>query len=70
MYVNNIFALQSLILQIAQKWLDQEKAEDVAAKEAYMAENCPPPPMSGDQNTLMVREREGGGGVMCVCTCV
>ncbi|KAM8892156.1 troponin I, fast skeletal muscle-like [Spinachia spinachia] len=45
--------LKSLILQIAQKWLDQEKTEDAAAKEAYMAEKCPPPTTSGDQNTLM-----------------
>ncbi|CAL1592026.1 unnamed protein product [Knipowitschia caucasica] len=45
--------LKSLMLQIAANWLVQEKKELVAAKEAYMAENCPNPDMSGDQNTLM-----------------
>ncbi|KAE8296687.1 Troponin I, fast skeletal muscle Troponin I, fast-twitch isoform [Larimichthys crocea] len=45
--------LKSLILQIAQNWLDQEIKEADAAKEAYMAENCPPPDLSGDQNALM-----------------
>ncbi|XP_041652581.1 troponin I, fast skeletal muscle-like [Cheilinus undulatus] len=45
--------LKSLILQIALNWLEQEKKDLVAAKEAYMAENCPSPDMSGDQNALM-----------------
>ncbi|KAG8012383.1 Troponin I [Nibea albiflora] len=49
----HLFFVQSLILQIAQNWLDQEKKEAEAAKEAYMAENCPPPELSGDQNALM-----------------
>ncbi|XP_074489560.1 troponin I, fast skeletal muscle-like [Sebastes fasciatus] len=45
--------LKSLILSIAQKWLETEKKEDIAAKEAYMAENCPAAKTSGDQATLM-----------------
>ncbi|XP_058500421.1 troponin I, fast skeletal muscle-like [Solea solea] len=45
--------LKSLILQIAQNWLEQEKKDDVAAKEAYMAEHCPPPDTSGDTAHLM-----------------
>ncbi|GAA6227691.1 troponin I, fast skeletal muscle-like [Lates japonicus] len=45
--------LKSLILQIAQNWIEQEKKEAVSAKEAYMAEHCPAPDLSGDQNTLM-----------------
>uniref|UniRef100_A0A8C2Z1Y0 Troponin I2, fast skeletal type n=2 Tax=Cyclopterus lumpus TaxID=8103 RepID=A0A8C2Z1Y0_CYCLU len=45
--------LKSVILSIAQKWLDEEAKEDIAAKEAYMAENCPPADTSGDQNALM-----------------
>uniref|UniRef100_A0AAQ5XY82 Troponin I2, fast skeletal type n=1 Tax=Amphiprion ocellaris TaxID=80972 RepID=A0AAQ5XY82_AMPOC len=45
--------LKSLILQIALNWLEQEKKDGVAAKEAYMAENCPAPDTSGDQAALM-----------------
>ncbi|XP_068459980.1 troponin I, fast skeletal muscle-like [Clinocottus analis] len=45
--------LKSLILGIAQKWLDTEKTEDIAAKEAYMSQNCPPPTTSGDSAALM-----------------
>ncbi|XP_029009872.1 troponin I, fast skeletal muscle-like [Betta splendens] len=45
--------LKSLILQIAQNWLDQEKKDAVVAKEAYLAEHCPAPDMSGDQAALM-----------------
>ncbi|KAM8751180.1 troponin I, fast skeletal muscle-like [Acanthopagrus schlegelii] len=45
--------LKSLILQIAQNWLEQEKKENIAAKEAYMSETCPAPDLSGDQNALM-----------------
>ncbi|XP_047451628.1 troponin I, fast skeletal muscle-like [Mugil cephalus] len=45
--------LKSLILQIALNWLEQEKKDGEAAKEAYMAENCPAPDMSGDQAALM-----------------
>nr|XP_040017534.1 troponin I, fast skeletal muscle-like [Gasterosteus aculeatus aculeatus]XP_040017535.1 troponin I, fast skeletal muscle-like [Gasterosteus aculeatus aculeatus] len=40
--------LKSLILQIAATWLAQEAGEIVAAKEAYMAEKCPPPDLSGE----------------------
>lgn len=50
-----IFVLQSLMLQIAQGWIENEKKELVVAKQAYMAETCPPPNLSGDQATLMVR---------------
>ncbi|TNN48810.1 Troponin I, fast skeletal muscle [Liparis tanakae] len=46
-------ALKSLILSIAQKWLDEEAKADVLAKETYMADNCPPAQLSGDQATLM-----------------
>uniref|UniRef100_A0A7N8Y0N1 Troponin I2, fast skeletal type n=1 Tax=Mastacembelus armatus TaxID=205130 RepID=A0A7N8Y0N1_9TELE len=45
--------LKSLILQIAQNWLEQEKSDDAAAKEAYIAEHCPDPDLSGDQAALM-----------------
>lgn len=51
------FGLQSLILSIAATWIEQEKKDDVAAKEAYMAENCGKPNLSGDQAALMVRWR-------------
>uniref|UniRef100_A0A3B5KTQ4 Troponin I2, fast skeletal type n=1 Tax=Xiphophorus couchianus TaxID=32473 RepID=A0A3B5KTQ4_9TELE len=47
------FLLQSLVLQVAQTWLEKEKKERAEAKEAYMAENCPPSDTSGDQATLM-----------------
>ncbi|XP_074489562.1 troponin I, fast skeletal muscle-like [Sebastes fasciatus] len=46
-------ALKSLILQIAAGWIEQEKKELVAAKEAYMAENCPKPDLAGDMAILM-----------------
>lgn len=52
--IRDLFFLQSLILQIALNWIEQEKTEAVAAKEAYMAETCPAPDMSGDANALMV----------------
>jgi len=45
--------LKSLILQIAANWIEKEKVELVATKEAYMAENCPAPEKSGDQAALM-----------------
>uniref|UniRef100_A0A669E732 Troponin I2, fast skeletal type n=1 Tax=Oreochromis niloticus TaxID=8128 RepID=A0A669E732_ORENI len=48
-----ISVLQSLILQIAMNWIEQEKKETDVAKEAYMAEHCPPPDLSGDQAALM-----------------
>ncbi|XP_040895183.1 troponin I, fast skeletal muscle-like [Toxotes jaculatrix] len=44
--------LKSLILQIAMNWIEQEKKDVEAAKEAYMAEHCPAPDMSGDQTAL------------------
>ncbi|XP_069019604.1 troponin I, fast skeletal muscle-like [Embiotoca jacksoni] len=45
--------LKSLILQIAMTWIEDEKKELVAAKAAYMAENCPAPSLGGDQAALM-----------------
>ncbi|KAJ0069792.1 hypothetical protein NL108_014328 [Boleophthalmus pectinirostris] len=45
--------LKSLMLQIAASWIVQEKKDIAAAKEAYMAEKCPSPDKSGDQNALM-----------------
>uniref|UniRef100_H3CAV0 Troponin I type 2a (skeletal, fast), tandem duplicate 2 n=2 Tax=Tetraodon nigroviridis TaxID=99883 RepID=H3CAV0_TETNG len=45
--------LKSLILQIAQNWLEQEKTETEKAKVAYMSEHCPSPDLSGDQAALM-----------------
>uniref|UniRef100_A0A3P9K5J8 Troponin I2, fast skeletal type n=1 Tax=Oryzias latipes TaxID=8090 RepID=A0A3P9K5J8_ORYLA len=45
--------LKSLILQVAQGMLEQEKADIEAAKEAYMAEHCPAPDLNGDQAALM-----------------
>ncbi|XP_071315900.1 troponin I, fast skeletal muscle-like [Trachinotus anak] len=45
--------LKSVILQIALSWLEQEKKDLAAAKEAYMAEHCPAPDMVGDQAALM-----------------
>ncbi|KAM4554394.1 troponin I, fast skeletal muscle-like isoform 1-T2 [Fundulus diaphanus] len=44
--------LKSMLLQIATKWLEEEKREVAAAKEAYIAENCPPPDLSGDVAAL------------------
>ncbi|XP_078112529.1 troponin I, fast skeletal muscle-like [Sander vitreus] len=45
--------LKSLILQIAASWIEQETKENEAAKEAYMAEHCAAPDLSGDQAALM-----------------
>ncbi|XP_051237066.1 troponin I, fast skeletal muscle-like [Dicentrarchus labrax] len=45
--------LKSLMLQIAATWIEKEKKELVVAKQAYMAENCPSPSLSGDQAALM-----------------
>ncbi|XP_069019602.1 troponin I, fast skeletal muscle-like [Embiotoca jacksoni] len=45
--------LKSLMLQIAAGWLVQEKKDITAAKQAYMAETCSSPSLSGDQATLM-----------------
>ncbi|XP_054632379.1 troponin I, fast skeletal muscle-like [Dunckerocampus dactyliophorus] len=45
--------LKSVILQIALNWLEQEKKDVAEQKEAYMAENCPTPDLSGDQAALM-----------------
>lgn len=50
------FVLQSLVLQVAANWLEQEKKDLVTAKENYMSENCAAPDMSGDQAALQVRE--------------
>lgn len=54
-----VLALQSLMLQIAANWLEQEANEIAAAKEAYMAEKCPDPDLSGDQTALMVKKNSG-----------
>ncbi|XP_061578189.1 troponin I, fast skeletal muscle-like [Cololabis saira] len=45
--------LKSVILQIAQTWIEEEKKEVIAAKEAYMSERCPAPDAHGDQAALM-----------------
>ncbi|XP_035521533.1 troponin I, fast skeletal muscle-like [Morone saxatilis] len=45
--------LKSLMLQIAAAWLEQEATDIAAAKEAYMAENCATPDLSGDQAALV-----------------
>ncbi|KAG7522438.1 hypothetical protein JOB18_022173 [Solea senegalensis] len=45
--------LKSLMLQIAASWIQQEKKDIIAMKEAYIAENCARPNLSGDQATLM-----------------
>ncbi|XP_054476451.1 troponin I, fast skeletal muscle-like [Anoplopoma fimbria] len=45
--------VKSLILSIAAAWLEQEATENIAAKEAYMAEKCAIPDLSGDQASLM-----------------
>lgn len=42
------------MLQIAANWMEQEKKDIAMAKEAYMAESCPAPDLSGDQASLMV----------------
>lgn len=46
--------LQSLMLQIAATWLEQEATEMAAAKETYMEENCPAPDLSTDMAALAV----------------
>lgn len=43
------------MLQIAANLLEQEAKDTAAAKEAYMAEKCPAPDLSGDQAALMVK---------------
>nr|XP_057932374.1 troponin I, fast skeletal muscle-like [Doryrhamphus excisus]XP_057932375.1 troponin I, fast skeletal muscle-like [Doryrhamphus excisus] len=45
--------LKSLILHIAFAWIEQEKKDLVVTKQAYLAEHCVKPSMSGDQATLM-----------------
>ncbi|XP_061139505.1 troponin I, fast skeletal muscle-like isoform X1 [Syngnathus typhle] len=45
--------LKSLMLQIAFNWIEQEKIDLEAAKEAYMAETCPKPDLSGDMASLL-----------------
>ncbi|XP_045893742.1 troponin I, fast skeletal muscle-like [Micropterus dolomieu] len=40
--------LKSLILGIAQTWLEQETKDIAAAKAAYLAEHCPAPDLNGD----------------------
>ncbi|XP_034033215.1 troponin I, fast skeletal muscle-like [Thalassophryne amazonica] len=45
--------LKSLMLQIAFGWMENEKKEIAAAKEAYMSEKCPAPNMSGNHAALM-----------------
>ncbi|KAM7397294.1 hypothetical protein PAMP_020278 [Pampus punctatissimus] len=44
---------ESLMLQIAADWIAQEKKDLIAAKEAYMAEHCSSPNLSGDQAALI-----------------
>lgn len=43
------------MLQIAANWIEKEKQEIAVSKQNYVAEKCPPPALSGDQATLMVR---------------
>ncbi|KAK5901594.1 hypothetical protein CesoFtcFv8_006945 [Champsocephalus esox] len=45
--------LKSLILSIAATWIEEETAENIAAKAAYMSEHCVKPDLSGDQAALM-----------------
>ncbi|XP_035013028.1 troponin I, fast skeletal muscle isoform X1 [Hippoglossus stenolepis] len=45
--------LKSVMLQIAATWIEQEKKDAVATKEAYMAETCPAPEVNVDQAALM-----------------
>lgn len=45
------------MLQIATKWLEEEKKSIAAAKEVYLAENCPPPDLNGDMDALTVRAK-------------
>ncbi|KAK5621933.1 hypothetical protein CRENBAI_009191 [Crenichthys baileyi] len=45
--------LKSLVLSVAASWLEKEKKEIAEAKEAYLAEKCPAPNLSGDQAALM-----------------
>lgn len=53
----NLFVVlfQSLMLQIAANLLEQEAAEIIVTKEAYLAENCAALDLSRDQAALMVR---------------
>lgn len=46
------------MLQIAANWLEQEANEIAEAKEAYLAERCPAPDLSGDQTALMVNGKQ------------
>lgn len=53
----NLFVVlfQSLMLQIAANLLEQEAAEIITTKEAYLAENCAALDLSRDQAALMVK---------------
>ncbi len=55
LHVHLSASLQSLMLQIAASWIEQEKKDIEAAKETYMADSCPAPDLSGDQAARMVR---------------
>lgn len=55
--------VQSLMLQIAATWIEQEKKDLEVTKETYMADNCPAPDLGGDQAALMVRT--GAEGEEC-----
>ncbi|XP_042268553.1 troponin I, fast skeletal muscle-like [Thunnus albacares] len=45
--------LKSVMLQIAAGWIAQEEKDLVAAKKAYMDENCPKPTTTGDHDALV-----------------
>ncbi|XP_054632382.1 troponin I, fast skeletal muscle-like [Dunckerocampus dactyliophorus] len=45
--------LKSLMLQIAANWIEQEAKDIEVAKQAHMAENCPPPDLSGDMASMV-----------------
>ncbi|XP_061750380.1 troponin I, fast skeletal muscle-like [Nerophis ophidion] len=45
--------LKSMMLQIGATLIEQESKDLLVAKEAYMAENCPAPDLSGDLASLL-----------------
>ncbi len=52
--LNDVYVLQSLLLQIAHGILEEEAAEAEQEKQRYMEENCPALALPGSMQELLV----------------
>ncbi len=52
--LNDVYVLQSLLLQIAHGILEEEAAEAEQEKQRYMEENCPDLSLPGSMQELLV----------------